>query len=114
MFRADTFKRKPRNSLYLFSTLFPSFLESMEYLNQYEELLLKNASQITGIEASLRSLTYILPGERDKTYLYYGQLIDQTPNLQEGFTTQNSLPKHASIYPYPVKKRKEIWSMRFD
>ncbi|KAL1930807.1 hypothetical protein VTP01DRAFT_10969 [Rhizomucor pusillus] len=34
----------------------------MEYLNQYEELLLKNASQITGIEASLRSLTYILPG----------------------------------------------------
>ncbi|CDS06887.1 hypothetical protein LRAMOSA09411 [Lichtheimia ramosa] len=34
----------------------------MNYLDQYEDFLLKNASQITGIEASLRSLTYILPG----------------------------------------------------
>ncbi|KAI8140535.1 peroxisome membrane protein [Fennellomyces sp. T-0311] len=34
----------------------------MEYLTKYDDFLLKNASQITGIEASLRSLTYILPG----------------------------------------------------
>ncbi|KAI8642555.1 peroxisome membrane protein [Parasitella parasitica] len=34
----------------------------MEYLNLYEDFLLKNASQITSIESSLRSLTYILPG----------------------------------------------------
>ncbi|KAI7898403.1 peroxisome membrane protein [Cokeromyces recurvatus] len=34
----------------------------MEYLNLYEDFLLKNASQITSIETSLRSLTYILPG----------------------------------------------------
>ncbi|KAG2199389.1 hypothetical protein INT47_001571 [Mucor saturninus] len=34
----------------------------MEYLNLYENFLLKNASQITSIESSLRSLTYILPG----------------------------------------------------
>ncbi|KAF7722806.1 Peroxisomal membrane protein pex16 [Apophysomyces ossiformis] len=34
----------------------------MEYLTQYEDFLLKNASQITSIESALRSLTYILPG----------------------------------------------------
>ncbi|KAI9310458.1 hypothetical protein BX666DRAFT_2006298 [Dichotomocladium elegans] len=34
----------------------------MKYLAQYEDFLLKNASQITGIEGTLRSLTYILPG----------------------------------------------------
>ncbi|KAI8980920.1 peroxisome membrane protein [Pilobolus umbonatus] len=34
----------------------------MGYRNLYEEFLLKNASQITSIESSLRSLTYILPG----------------------------------------------------
>ncbi|CEP07775.1 hypothetical protein [Parasitella parasitica] len=34
----------------------------MEYLSLYEDFLLKNASQITSIESSLRSLTYILPG----------------------------------------------------
>ncbi|KAI8360008.1 peroxisome membrane protein [Blakeslea trispora] len=34
----------------------------MNYLNLYQDFLLKNASQITSIESSLRSLTYILPG----------------------------------------------------
>ncbi|KAI9488907.1 peroxisome membrane protein [Zychaea mexicana] len=34
----------------------------MDFFKQYDDFLLKNASQITGIEASLRSLTYILPG----------------------------------------------------
>lgn len=40
----------------------------MNYLDQYEDFLLKNASQITGIEASLRSLTYILPGNQPSPY----------------------------------------------
>ncbi|KAI8987954.1 peroxisome membrane protein [Mycotypha africana] len=34
----------------------------MDYLKSYENFLLKNASQITSIESSLRSLTYFLPG----------------------------------------------------
>ncbi|KAI8876167.1 peroxisome membrane protein [Backusella circina FSU 941] len=34
----------------------------MNILNKYEHFLLKNASQISSIEASLRTLTYILPG----------------------------------------------------
>ncbi|KAI8381352.1 peroxisome membrane protein [Radiomyces spectabilis] len=34
----------------------------MQYLQKYEDFLIKNASQITSIESSLRSLTYILPG----------------------------------------------------
>ncbi|KAI9256267.1 peroxisome membrane protein [Sporodiniella umbellata] len=34
----------------------------MEYLNSYENFLLKNATQITSIESTLRTLTYILPG----------------------------------------------------
>lgn len=42
----------------------------MDYLNKYEDFLLKNASQITGIEASLRSLTYILPGITNSLALY--------------------------------------------
>lgn len=46
-------------------SLSPSY---MNYLDQYEDFLLKNASQITGIEASLRSLTYILPGNHPITY----------------------------------------------
>ncbi|KAI8075443.1 peroxisome membrane protein [Gilbertella persicaria] len=34
----------------------------MNYFHLYQDFLLKNASQITSIESSLRSLTYILPG----------------------------------------------------
>ncbi|KAG1175866.1 hypothetical protein G6F70_001166 [Rhizopus microsporus] len=34
----------------------------MKYFQLYEEFLIKNASQITSIESSLRSLTFILPG----------------------------------------------------
>ncbi|KAL0097683.1 peroxisome membrane protein [Phycomyces blakesleeanus] len=34
----------------------------MMILDKYEDFLVKNASQITSIESSLRSLTYILPG----------------------------------------------------
>jgi hypothetical protein len=36
--------------------------KQMDFLNLYEDFLLKNASQITSIESTLRSLTYILPG----------------------------------------------------
>ena len=49
----------------------------MEYLTKYDDFLLKNASQITGIEASLRSLTYILPGKKKEkensanTFLFF-------------------------------------------
>jgi hypothetical protein len=38
-------------------------LINMNIFNKYESFLLKNASQISSIEASLRTLTYILPGE---------------------------------------------------
>ncbi|KAI9013788.1 peroxisome membrane protein [Phycomyces nitens] len=34
----------------------------MMILDKYEDFLVKNASQITSIESSLRSLTYVLPG----------------------------------------------------
>ncbi|KAI8340870.1 peroxisome membrane protein [Chlamydoabsidia padenii] len=34
----------------------------MDYLDRYENFLIKNAAQITTFESSLRSLTYILPG----------------------------------------------------
>lgn len=57
--KADTFvsfkeKEKKNN--------FTASFFNMEYLNLYEGFLLKNASQITSIETSLRTLTYILPG----------------------------------------------------
>lgn len=34
----------------------------MELLKKYEDFLISNASQITGIEGTLRSITYFLPG----------------------------------------------------
>jgi hypothetical protein len=38
-------------------------LIAMDIFNKYESFLLKNVSQISSIEASLRALTYLLPGE---------------------------------------------------
>jgi hypothetical protein len=34
----------------------------MELLKKYEDFLISNASQITSIEGTLRSITYFLPG----------------------------------------------------
>ena len=36
----------------------------------YERFLLSNASQITALESSLRSITYILPGRFKDSELY--------------------------------------------
>lgn len=35
----------------------------MDFLKKYESFIFKNASQISSIESTLRSLTYILPGK---------------------------------------------------
>jgi hypothetical protein len=37
-------------------------LFGMELLKKYEDFLISNASQITSIEGTLRSITYFLPG----------------------------------------------------
>lgn len=34
----------------------------MHLLDSYEKFLLQNAAQISSVESSLRSLTYVLPG----------------------------------------------------
>lgn len=42
----------------------------MDFLKKYESFIFKNASQISSIESTLRSLTYILPGKQQGFSLY--------------------------------------------
>jgi hypothetical protein len=55
-------KKQKKSQTHLFLYFLLHFI-TMDIFNKYESFLLKNASQISSIEASLRTLTYILPGE---------------------------------------------------
>jgi hypothetical protein len=52
-------------------------LSRMDFLKKYESFIFKNATQVSSIESTLRSLTYILPGKR------YGSL--QSCRLAVGY-----------------------------
>jgi hypothetical protein len=49
----------------------------MDFLKKYESFIFKNASQISSIESTLRSLTYILPGKQQgfSLYLYVSSML---------------------------------------
>ncbi|KAG0748275.1 hypothetical protein G6F57_003731 [Rhizopus arrhizus] len=87
----------------------------MEYLNLYEDFLLKNASQITSIETSLRTLTYILPGRFQDAELA-SQALYAALNLI-GLYHNHIIRKAAQEHPAAVEesafnKYIHFWSSR--
>ncbi|KAF9975008.1 Peroxisomal membrane protein pex16 [Actinomortierella ambigua] len=69
----------------------------MDFLKQYESFIFKNASQISSIESTLRSLTYILPGRFDDADLA-SEAIFATLNLL-GIYHDTILAKHVARLP---------------
>ncbi|KAG0360811.1 Peroxisomal membrane protein pex16 [Mortierella sp. AD032] len=69
----------------------------MDFLNKYESFIFKNASQISSIESTLRSLTYILPGRFDDADLA-SEALFSTLNLL-GIYHDTILTKHVASLP---------------
>ncbi|KAG0236136.1 Peroxisomal membrane protein pex16 [Actinomortierella wolfii] len=69
----------------------------MDFLKKYESFIFKNASQISSIESTLRSLTYILPGRFDDADLA-SEAIFATLNLL-GIYHDTILAKHVARLP---------------
>jgi peroxin-16 len=44
----------------------PALLKPSKWLSVYEDFVTKNASSVGQVESALRSLTYIIPGERHR------------------------------------------------
>ncbi|KAF9922780.1 Peroxisomal membrane protein pex16 [Linnemannia zychae] len=69
----------------------------MDFLKKYETFIFKNASQISSIESTLRSLTYILPGRFDDADLA-SEALFSTLNLL-GIYHDTILTKHVASLP---------------
>ncbi|KAG0196812.1 Peroxisomal membrane protein pex16 [Mortierella sp. GBA30] len=69
----------------------------MDFLNKYESFIFKNATQISSIESTLRSLTYILPGRFDDADLA-SEALFSTLNLL-GIYHDTILTKHVASLP---------------
>ncbi|KAF9143222.1 Peroxisomal membrane protein pex16 [Linnemannia schmuckeri] len=69
----------------------------MDFLKKYESFIFKNASQISSIESTLRSLTYILPGRFDDADLA-SEALFSTLNLL-GIYHDTILTKHVASLP---------------
>ncbi|KAG0346176.1 Peroxisomal membrane protein pex16 [Podila humilis] len=69
----------------------------MDFLRKYESFIFKNASQISSIESTLRSLTYILPGRFDDADLA-SEALFSTLNLL-GIYHDTILTKHVASLP---------------
>ncbi|KAG0027468.1 Peroxisomal membrane protein pex16 [Podila clonocystis] len=69
----------------------------MDFLGKYETFICKNASQISSIESTLRSLTYILPGRFDDADLA-SEALFSTLNLL-GIYHDTILTKHVASLP---------------
>ncbi|KAF8951477.1 Peroxisomal membrane protein pex16 [Podila verticillata] len=69
----------------------------MDFLRKYETFIFKNASQISSIESTLRSLTYILPGRFDDADLA-SEALFSTLNLL-GIYHDTILTKHVASLP---------------
>ncbi|KAF9194741.1 Peroxisomal membrane protein pex16 [Haplosporangium sp. Z 767] len=69
----------------------------MDFLKKYESFIFKNASQISSIESTLRSLTYILPGRFDDAELA-SEALFSTLNLL-GIYHDTILTRHVASLP---------------
>ncbi|KAF9996040.1 Peroxisomal membrane protein pex16 [Modicella reniformis] len=69
----------------------------MDFLKKYNSFIFKNASQISSIESTLRSLTYILPGRFDDADLA-SEALFSTLNLL-GIYHDTILTKHVASLP---------------
>ncbi|KAI1320676.1 Peroxisomal membrane protein pex16 [Mortierella claussenii] len=69
----------------------------MDFLKKYEAFIFKNASQVSSIESTLRSLTYILPGRFDDADLA-SEALFSTLNLL-GIYHDTILTKHVASLP---------------
>ncbi|KAF9275627.1 Peroxisomal membrane protein pex16 [Mortierella alpina] len=69
----------------------------MDFLKKYESFIFKNATQISSIESTLRSLTYILPGRFDDADLA-SEALFSTLNLL-GIYHDTILTKHVASLP---------------
>ncbi|KAG0053097.1 Peroxisomal membrane protein pex16 [Gryganskiella cystojenkinii] len=69
----------------------------MDFLKKYESFIFKNASQVSSIESTLRSLTYILPGRFDDADLA-SEALFSTLNLL-GIYHDTILTKHVASLP---------------
>ncbi|KAG0291140.1 Peroxisomal membrane protein pex16 [Dissophora globulifera] len=69
----------------------------MDLLKKYESFILKNASQVSSIESTLRSLTYILPGRFEDADLA-SEALFSTLNLL-GIYHDTILTKHVASLP---------------
>ncbi|KAG2175709.1 hypothetical protein INT43_001356 [Umbelopsis isabellina] len=89
----------------------------MELLKKYEDFLISNASQITGIEGTLRSLTYFLPG-RFHDAEFASQALFAALNvlglyhdtiLRKAAKSQGKLPSGDNIDSSPFNKYTAHW-----
>ncbi|KAI8351568.1 peroxisomal membrane protein pex16 [Mortierella sp. GBAus27b] len=69
----------------------------MDFLKKYESFICKNATQVSSIESTLRSLTYILPGRFDDSDLA-SEALFSTVNLL-GIYHDTILTKHVASLP---------------
>ncbi|KAF9208459.1 Peroxisomal membrane protein pex16 [Haplosporangium sp. Z 27] len=69
----------------------------MNFLKKYESFIFKNATQVSSIESTLRSLTYILPGRFDDADLA-SEALFSTLNLL-GIYHDTILTKHVNSLP---------------
>ncbi|KAG0354419.1 Peroxisomal membrane protein pex16, partial [Gamsiella multidivaricata] len=86
----------------------------MDFLKKYESFIFKNASQVSSIESTLRSLTYILPGRFDDADLA-SEALFSTLNLlglyHDTILTKhiNSLPPTHRPTPSPLNRYTRDW-----
>lgn len=50
------------------SPISPALLKPSNWLSAYEDFVTKNASSVGQVESALRSLTYIIPGEKPSRF----------------------------------------------